>query len=119
MGSVHAAFLDRISGGREPWNLRNQTKDSQTTRNKKHYSPRIYPKHDGKLTFDLLDNLARSGTNHEHDQPSHLKVRSGMEEKPLESLVLMGGPEERFCPAKVYEFVQEEDPVTGQESTRL
>ena len=45
--------------------------------------PIKYPKHDRKLTFDLLDNLARSGTNHDHDQPSHLVVKEGKEEVPL------------------------------------
>ena len=40
--------------------------------------PITYPKHDRKITFDLLDNLARSGTNHEHDQPSHLVIKKGM-----------------------------------------
>jgi electron-transferring-flavoprotein dehydrogenase len=38
------------------------------------HKPIEYPKKDGVLTFDILDNLARSGTNHDHDQPSHLKV---------------------------------------------
>jgi electron-transferring-flavoprotein dehydrogenase len=38
-----------------------------------------YPKHDGVLSFDLLTNLTRSGTNHDHDQPSHLKIKEGHE----------------------------------------
>lgn len=107
MGSINAAFLDRISKGREPWDLRNKVKDSETITGKQDYKIREYPKHDGKITFDLLDNLARSGTNHEHDQPSHLVVKKGKEGKAIESLIKMGGPEERFCPAKVYEFVTE------------
>jgi len=69
-----------------------------------------YPKHDGKLTFDLLENLQRSGTYHNDDQPAHLKIKKGMEDTPTEvSLKNYGGPEQRFCPAKVYEYVDNPD----------
>jgi hypothetical protein len=57
--------------------------------------PIQYPKHDRKLTFDLLDNLIRSGTNHNHDQPSHLVVKPGKEDKPQISLKRYAAPEER------------------------
>lgn len=56
-----------ISKGAEPWNLRNNKKDSEALKPKSEFEPKVYPKHDGVLTFDLLDNLAKSGTNHEHD----------------------------------------------------
>jgi DNA polymerase-3 subunit gamma/tau len=66
-------------------------------------------KKDGKITFDLLTNLARSGTDHDHDQPSHLKVKKGMENVPVDvSFNVFGAPESRFCPAKVYEFVHDD-----------
>lgn len=69
-----------------------------------------YLKHDGKLTFDLLTNLTRSGTNHEHDQPSHLKVKNDKKDVPLNiSFKKYDGPEQRFCPAKVYEFIKDEE----------
>ena len=70
------------------------------------------------LTFDLLDNLSRSGTHHEADQPSHLRVkyapltRPGKERMPLKSFHEFAGMEERFCPAKVYEFVR--DAASGE-----
>jgi electron-transferring-flavoprotein dehydrogenase len=48
--------------------------------------PIEYPKHDRKYTFDLLDNLARSNTNHEHDQPPHLVVKPGCERSVIKSL---------------------------------
>jgi len=60
------------------------------------------------LTFDLLTNLQRSGTNHDHDQPAHLKIKPGMEDAPLHSFQKYGAPEERFCPAKVYEYIVDE-----------
>jgi electron-transferring-flavoprotein dehydrogenase len=59
--------LTTITKGREPWTLVHKEKDSKKTKPKELFKPIVYPKHDGKLTFDLLSNLARSGTNHEHD----------------------------------------------------
>lgn len=51
-----------------------------------------YPKHDRKLTFDLLDNLSRSGTNHDHDQPSHLVIKSKYTSSPSKSLEIYDAP---------------------------
>jgi len=65
--------------GREPWTFSHKTKDSETTQTKDLHKEIKYPKHDGKLTFDLLTNLQRSGTNHDHDQPAHLRIKPGME----------------------------------------
>jgi len=55
-----------------------------------------------------LDNLIKSGVNHEHDQPSHLRIKPGLENVPLISYLKYDAPEEKFCPAKVYEFVKDE-----------
>jgi electron-transferring-flavoprotein dehydrogenase len=70
-------------------------------------SPRIaYPKPDGKLTFDRLSSVFISNTNHEEDQPPHLKLRD-----PLKAIAinyrLYDSPEQRYCPAGVYEIVEE------------
>jgi electron-transferring-flavoprotein dehydrogenase len=59
------------------------------------------------LTFDLLENLSRTGTNHDHDQPSHLRIKHGKTTVPYKSFTEFAGLEERFCPAKVYEFVKD------------
>ena len=67
-----ATFLTK---GKEPWTLPSTAMDSERTEPAAMHKPIAYPKPDGKLSFDLLSNLARSGTNHE-DQPSHLKARS-------------------------------------------
>lgn len=83
--------------------------DADATKPAEKYREIDYPKPDGKLTFDLLTNLSRSGTNHSHNQPVHLKIKPGMESKPKNlSLKVFNGPEARFCPAGVYEFVDEE-----------
>jgi electron-transferring-flavoprotein dehydrogenase len=71
----------------------------------KDFTPIEYPKPDGKLTFDLLSNLQRSGTNHNHDQPPHLQIKRNLSSVPsMESYPVFGAPEQRFCPAKVYEY---------------
>jgi electron-transferring-flavoprotein dehydrogenase len=65
-----------------------------------------YPKPDGVLTFDRLTDLAFSATNHEEDQPSHLKVRDPELQKRSEHDVY-AGPSNRYCPAGVYEWIEE------------
>ena len=69
-------------------------------------SPIAYPKPDGKLTFDRLSSVFLSNTNHEEDQPVHLLVADLAEQKSSEHDVF-GGPSARYCPAGVYEWVEE------------
>jgi electron-transferring-flavoprotein dehydrogenase len=75
--------------------------------------PKIdYPKPDGLLTFDKLTNVSFSATNHEEDQPIHLQLKD--ESVPVSTnLALYDGPENRFCPAGVYEYVDDEDAGHG------
>ena len=70
-------------------------------------SPISYPKADGKLTFDRLSSVFLSATNHEEDQPSHLKVAD--QNRLLDELEIYDGPSTRYCPAGVYEWVDDED----------
>jgi electron-transferring-flavoprotein dehydrogenase len=69
-------------------------------------APIAYPKPDGKLTFDRLSSVFLSNTNHEEDQPAHLKVADLALQKTSEH-DRYGGPSARYCPAGVYEWVQE------------
>jgi len=71
--------------------------------------PIAYPKPDGRLTFDRLSSVYLSNTNHEEDQPAHLLVRDSALQKSSEHDIY-GGPSARYCPAAVYEWVEE----TGQ-----
>jgi electron-transferring-flavoprotein dehydrogenase len=106
-GLIHG-FITSILKGKEFWSFKSKKKDCDYYHKGKE-SPKIeYPKHDGVLTFDLLENLARSGTNHDHDQPSHLRIKKDKNDTPMISFKEYGAPEERFCPAKVYEFVKDE-----------
>uniref|UniRef100_A0A3Q3KHM9 Electron transfer flavoprotein-ubiquinone oxidoreductase n=1 Tax=Monopterus albus TaxID=43700 RepID=A0A3Q3KHM9_MONAL len=67
-------------------------------------TPIEYPKPDGKISFDLLSSVALSGTNHEGDQPPHLTLKN--DDVPVSrNLAIYDGPEQRFCPAGVYEYV--------------
>jgi electron-transferring-flavoprotein dehydrogenase len=70
-------------------------------------TPISYPKPDGKLTFDRLSSVFISNTNHEENQPVHLTLKDPS--IPVEvNLGVYDGPEARFCPASVYEFVDAE-----------
>jgi len=69
--------------------------------------PIEYPKPDGVLTFDRLSSVFVSNTNHEEDQPSHLRLIDPAIPTKL-NLPVYAGPESRYCPAGVYEFVEED-----------
>ncbi|MFC3099606.1 electron transfer flavoprotein-ubiquinone oxidoreductase [Altererythrobacter lauratis] len=71
------------------------------------YQPIKYPKPDGKITFDRLSSVFLSGTNHAEDQPCHLKV-ADMELQRTSELGVYAGPSTRYCPAAVYEWLQED-----------
>jgi electron-transferring-flavoprotein dehydrogenase len=80
--------------------------DSATLRPAAQCEPIAYPKPDGKLTFDRLSSVFLSNTNHEEDQPVHLKVADLTLQKASEH-DRYGGPSARYCPAGVYEWVEE------------
>jgi electron-transferring-flavoprotein dehydrogenase len=106
-GMLYTGLSAHVLKGREPWTLKSETTDAQATGLAAEHQPIDYPKPDGKLSFDLLSNLQRSGTNHEHDQPSHLRIKAGMDSTPKDvSFSKHAGPEQRFCPAQVYEYTE-------------
>jgi len=109
-GLAHTALAAHITKGREPWTLSNHdVKDCDTTDPAAKHQPIVYPAADGKLTFDLLTNLQRSGTYHAEDQPIHLRIKPDQAHVPESiSLPNYAGPEQRFCPAAVYEYVEDE-----------
>ncbi|RLN80354.1 hypothetical protein BBJ28_00012617 [Nothophytophthora sp. Chile5] len=103
-GLLYAGVATHVLKGKEPWTISNTVTDSEKTKPAKDFSPIAYPKPDGKLTFDLLSNLQRSGTNH-NDQPAHLRIKPEHTDVPSKvSFPVYAGPEQRFCPAKVYEY---------------
>ena len=81
--------------------------DAQATRQASGFEPIDYPKPDGKLSFDRLTNVSFSMTNHEEDQPCHLKLKD--KNVPIAvNLRAYAEPAQRYCPAGVYEVVEEE-----------
>ncbi len=76
--------------------------------------PIDYPKPDGKLTFDRLSSVFISNTNHAEDQPAHLTLKDASVPVAI-NLAKYAGPEQRYCPAGVYEFVDD----TAQGGKRL
>jgi electron-transferring-flavoprotein dehydrogenase len=82
--------------------------DHETTQTASSAKAISYPKPDGKLTFDRLSSVFLSNTNHEEDQPIHLKVQDEALQRASE-LGTYGGPSARYCPAGVYEWVEEGD----------
>lgn len=107
-GVLYSGVAGFVTKGMEPFTLHNDKPDAEKTAPAAQAAKIAYPKPDGKLSFDLLTNLARSGTNHEHDQPSHLRIKPGMESVPTDvSFKVYDGPEGRFCPAKVYEYPED------------
>ena len=107
-------FLDQnIFGGKAPWTLRNPTPDHLGLKPAKAFSPIEYPKPDGKITFDKLSSVFLSSTNHEEDQPIHLRLKDAS--VPVaHHLPTFAGPSQRYCPAGVYEFVEEDGETRFQ-----
>ena len=103
------AFIDQnIMRGSFPFTWRNKIPDHETLSLKKNVSAIEYPKPDGKISFDRLSSVFLSSTNHEEDQPSHLKLKDP--EVPIKyNLPNFGEPAQRYCPAGVYEILIEDD----------
>jgi len=91
--------------GKAPWTLHRKQADHEKLRPAAECTPIEYPKPDGVITFDKLSSVFLSNTNHEENQPAHLTLKNA--ELPVATnLARYAGPEARYCPAGVYEFVQ-------------
>ena len=110
-GLAYAALDTYILRSNAPWTLHHRKPDNEALRPARECSPIDYPRPDGELTFDLPTSLHRSGTNHEHDQPPHLRLRNPKVPEVL-NLPIYDGPEARYCPAGVYEYVPEGEKGT-------
>ena len=106
LGFIYSAIDTLILRGRAPWTLKHHEDHSQT-KPKQSFKPIDYPKPDGVLSFDRLTNLAFSGVHHEENQPAHLHLKNPQVAIDT-NYEIYGSPEERFCPAGVYEVVEED-----------
>jgi len=106
-GGAHMWLNDLGLGGLVGWTLRHGQADHEALKPAASMPPIDYPKPDGVLTFDRNSSVYLSSTNHEEDQPVHLRLRDAT--IPVaHNLALYDGPEARYCPAGVYEFVEAE-----------
>ncbi|CAK7896860.1 probable electron transfer flavoprotein-ubiquinone oxidoreductase, mitochondrial [[Candida] anglica] len=113
-GLAHSGLSTFVTRGAEPWTLGHPHTDSAATEDASKYSPIEYPKPDGKLTFDLLTSVSRTGTYHDEDEPCHLRIPEQDSRKHAEvAYPKYKGIEQRFCPAGVYEYVEDEKEPLG------
>lgn len=108
-GTIYAGFdmwMNTIGLGFLMPTLKHVHKDNEATKKAKDCQPIDYPKPDGVISFDKLSSVFLSNTNHEEDQPVHLQLKD--ESVPVKvNLGEYAGPEQRFCPAGVYEYMGE------------
>jgi electron-transferring-flavoprotein dehydrogenase len=118
LGTLHAGahmWLNDVGlGALVPWTLRHKAPDHASLKPASEAPPIAYPRYDGVLTFDKLSSVFLSNTNHEENQPVHLQLRDPSLATSI-NLARYDGPEQRYCPAGVYEFV--DDPASA--GTRL
>ena len=107
-GTVMVGVEQTLLGGKFPWTLHHGHADHECLRPASECEPIDYPKADGKLTFDRLSSVFVSNTNHEENQPCHLILKDATVPVAL-NLAKYAGPENRYCPAGVYEFVKNND----------
>jgi electron-transferring-flavoprotein dehydrogenase len=107
-GTLMVGIDQVVFGGKAPWTLHHAHADHETLKKKTDVAPIAYPKPDGVLTFDRLSSVFISNTNHEEDQPAHLTLKNA--DVPVDTnLALYDGPESRYCPAGVYEYIDSPD----------
>jgi electron-transferring-flavoprotein dehydrogenase len=104
-GSVMVGIDQIVFRGKAPWTLRHTHADHECLKPAANYTPIVYPKPDGKLTFDRLSSVFISNTNHAEDQPIHLTLKDSAVPVNV-NLARYAGPEARYCPAGVYEYVK-------------
>jgi electron-transferring-flavoprotein dehydrogenase len=108
MTGVEQWLLPRLGVTSPPWTLHNHRADHEGLEPAMGFEPIAYPKPDGRLSFDRLSSVFVSNTNHEEHQPAHLTLKDAGVPVRI-NLAKFAGPESRYCPAGVYEFVKGED----------
>ncbi|MFM7294367.1 MAG: electron transfer flavoprotein-ubiquinone oxidoreductase [Burkholderiales bacterium] len=103
-GTLMVSLDQVVFGGKAPWTLHHQHADHETLMDAADAKPISYPRPDGVLTFDRLSSVFISNTNHEEDQPAHLTLKDANVPVSI-NLARFDGPEARYCPAGVYEYV--------------
>ena len=107
MGTMLVGIDQMVFKGKAPFTLHQHHRDHEMLKPASESKPIDYPKPDGKISFDRLSSVFIANTNHEEDQPVHLTLKDASVPVAL-NLSRFAGPEQRYCPAGVYEYVEAE-----------
>jgi len=107
MTGVEQWLLPKLGIKTPPWTIHRKFADHERLHAAAQVEPIVYPKPDGKLSFDRLSSVFISSTNHEENQPAHLTLKDASVPVTI-NLARYAGPEARYCPAGVYEYVKNE-----------
>jgi electron-transferring-flavoprotein dehydrogenase len=108
MTGIEQWLLPKLGINTPPWTLHGNKPDHVSLEPAAQHAQINYPKPDGKLTFDRLSSVFISNTNHEENQPAHLTLKDASVPVNI-NLATYAGPESRYCPAGVYEYVKNDD----------
>ena len=108
MTGIEQWLLPKLGIQSPPWTLHGSKPDHLALRPAAECTPIAYPKPDGKISFDKLSSVFISNTNHAENQPAHLTLKDASVPVSI-NLAQFAGPEARYCPAGVYEFVKNDD----------
>jgi electron-transferring-flavoprotein dehydrogenase len=108
MNGIELWLLPKLGFKSPPWGIHSLVPDHKKLKPASECPQITYPKPDGKLTFDKLSSVFISNTNHEENQPAHLTLRDNSVPVNI-NLATYAGPEARYCPAGVYEYVKNPD----------
>ncbi|PYI05939.1 hypothetical protein BO78DRAFT_397794 [Aspergillus sclerotiicarbonarius CBS 121057] len=111
-GILYSGLEAYVLKGRTPWTLKHHGTDASATKMASECNKIEYPKPDGVISFDILTSVSRTGTNHEEDQPVHLQV-ADWDKHTDAAWPKYQGVENRFCPAGVYEYVEDASKEHG------
>ena len=107
LGTLMVGLEQKLLGGNMPWTVHLKHADHECLEPAAQHKPIDYPKPDGKITFDRLSSVFISNTNHAENQPIHLTLKN--DSVPVDiNLKTYAGPEQRYCPAGVYEYVEKD-----------
>ena len=113
IGAIYTGIDQILLRGRAPWTLSHSLVDNKALLKKDQATPIYYPKPDGVLTFDKLSSVFISNTKHREDEPCHLTLKD--EAVPVSvNLADYNGPEQRFCPAGVYQYIEQDGAMRLQ-----
>lgn len=107
VGALMTGIEQWLFKGKMPWTIRRTKADHECLKPASEFKPIDYPKPDGKLTFDRMSSVFLSSTHHDDNQPIHLTLKDSSVPVAV-NLRKYAGPEQRYCPAGVYEFVKDE-----------